>query len=360
MEGVIHMDTIDLRSDTITVPTPEMRLAMANADVGDDVYGEDPTVNQLQADAAAMFGKEAGLFVTSGTMGNLTSVLAHCQRGDEMILSKDAHIFRYEVGGAAMYGGVQPNTLPIDRDGMMDLAQIRKAIRGDNVHYPITRLICLENTAGVSGAPLTKAYTDAVAAIAQEHGLKVHIDGARIFNAAAALNIDVKDLTAGADSVSICLSKGLCAPVGSVIVGSKAFIKRAHHIRKSLGGGMRQAGIIAAAGLIALHDMSQRLQEDHSNARALAEGLAAHPHIDIDLDMVRTNMIFFRVKPDAPISAEALSERLKVEYGILITPYPGEHGLLRAVTHYWFKREDVDRVLEAVRMVLAPAFSAAD
>lgn len=354
------MDKIDLRSDTVTQPTPEMRVAMANADVGDDVYGEDPTVNQLQADAAAMFGKEAGLFVASGTMGNLTSVLAHCQRGDEMILSKDAHIFRYEVGSAAAYGGVQPNTLPIDRDGRMDIGHIRKAIRGNNVHYPITRLICLENTAGVSGAPLTKEYTDEVAALAHDHGLKLHIDGARIFNAAAALKIDVKDLTAGADSVSICLSKGLCAPVGSVIVGSKAFIQRAHHIRKSLGGGMRQAGILAAAGLIALHDMSQRLHEDHVNARALAEGLAALPYIDIDLDLARTNMVFFRVKPDAPLSAETLSDQLRDEFNIFITPYPGDPGLLRAVTHFWFKRQHVELVLNAIRALMATEYMAAD
>lgn len=354
------MDMIDLRSDTVTKPTPEMRAAMANADVGDDVYGEDPTVNQLQADAAAMFGKEAGLFVASGTMGNLASVLAHCQRGDEMILSKDAHIFRYEAGGAAAFGGVQPNTLPVDRDGQMDLHAVRKAIRGDNVHYPITRLICLENTAGVSGAPLSKAYTDAIADLAHEHGLKLHIDGARIFNAAAALGVTVRDLTAGADSVSVCLSKGLCAPVGSVIVGSKDFIKRAHHMRKRLGGGMRQAGILAAAGLIALHDMSRRLHEDHANARALAEGLAALPYIDLDVDSVRTNLIFLRIKADAPVSAETLSARLAAEHHILITPYPGDAGLLRAVTHYWFKREHVDRVLDAVRMVMSPAYSAAD
>jgi threonine aldolase len=344
----------------VTQPTPEMRAAMAKAEVGDDVYGEDPTVNQLQADAAAMFGKEAGLFVVSGTMGNLTSVLAHCQRGDEMILSKDAHIFRYEVGSAAAYGGVQPHTLPTDRDGMMDMAQIQRAIRSGNVHYPVTRLVCLENTVGASGAALTKAYTDAVAALAHENGLKLHIDGARIFNAAAVLNMDVKDLTANADSVSICLSKGLCAPVGSVIVGSQAFIRRAHHIRKSLGGGMRQAGILAAAGLIALHDMSRRVHEDHANARALAEGLAALPLIDLDLDLVRTNILFFRVKPDAPLSAETLSDRLRDEYNILITPYPGDPGLLRAVTHYWFKREHVAYVLDAVRAVLSPAYTAAD
>jgi len=349
------MNMIDLRSDTVTQPTPEMRAAMANAPVGDDVYGEDPTVNQLQADAAALFGKEAGLFVASGSMGNLTSVLAHTRRGDEIIIGKKSHIFLYEAGSAAMYGGVQPSTLPYVRDGMMDIDQIRHAIRPDDEHDPITRLIAIENTAGVSGAPLSVEYTQQVAAVARENGLKLHIDGARIFNAAAALNVSVKELTMGADSVTFCLSKGLCAPVGSVIVGSKDFIKQAHRVRKSLGGGMRQAGILAAAGLIALHEMSKRLHEDHVNARRLAEGLAALPCVDLDLEQVKTNMIFFRLRPDAPMSADAFSERMKTEYNILIMPYPGETGLLRAVTHYWIKPDDVERVIEAARAVLLPA-----
>ncbi len=353
------MDMIDLRSDTVSHPTPEMREAMANAVVGDDVYDEDPTVNQLQADAAAMFGKEAGLFVVSGTMGNLASVLAHCQRGDEMILSRFSHIFLYEQGSSAAYGGVQPSTLPINGDGMMDIDQIRRAIRGDNPHYPITRLICLENTAGISGAPLTVEYTDQAAALARDRGLKLHIDGARIFNASTALNVDVKTLTAGADSVSICLSKGLCAPVGSIIVGSKEFIARAYRVRKSLGGGMRQAGILAAAGLIALHKMSKRLHEDHATARQLAEGLAALPHITLDVESVRSNMIYFTLLPTSPITPAELSARLR-DYGILLNSYISEEGLFRAVTHYWITPEYVERVLDAARAVLSPAYSAAD
>lgn len=348
------MKVIDLRSDTVTQPTPAMREAMANAPVGDDVYGEDPTVNELQAAAAEMFGKEAALFVVSGTMGNLASVLTHCGRGDEMILGKQSHIFRYEVGGAAAYGGVQPNTLTVQRDGTMDLDELRDAIRTDNAHFPTTRLICLENThGGASGAPVPKTYISQVAYIAREHHLKLHIDGARIFNAAAALNTSVRDLTADADTVSVCLSKGLCAPVGSVIVGSREFIKRAHRIRKSLGGGMRQAGILAAAGLIALREMSTRLGEDHANARLLAEGLARLPYVTVDLEMVRSNMLFFALTPDTPISPERLMARLQAEHNIIIRPYSLDERSFRLVTHYWFKREDVAVVLDAMHVLLA-------
>lgn len=350
------MNVIDLRSDTVTVPTPAMREAMANAAVGDDVYGEDPTINELEATAAEMFGKEAGLFVVSGTMGNLTSVLTHCQRGDEFILGKQSHIFRYEAGSAAMYGGLQPNTLEVQPDGTLILEQIRGAIRWDNPHEPVTRLICLENThGGASGAPVPLAYIEQVAEIAREHNLKLHIDGARIFNAATALNTDVKTLTAPADSVSVCLSKGLCAPVGSVIVGSKDFIKRAHRIRKSLGGGMRQAGILAAAGLISLREMSTRLAEDHTNARLLAEGLAATPYIAVKLEQVHTNMFFFTLKPDAPITVSDLIARLQAEHNIIIRPYNAERGEFRVVTHYWIKRQDVYTVLNAVRSLLGVA-----
>lgn len=350
------MQTIDLRSDTVSQPTPEMREAMANAPVGDDVYGEDPTINQLQEEAAAMFGKEAALFVASGTMGNLVSVLTHCGRGDEMILGKQSHIFQYEVGSAAAYGGVHPNTLDVRRDGTMDLDAIRRAIRVDNAHMPVTRLICLENTqGGASGAPLSVEYIKQVAQIAREHDLKLHIDGARIFNAAAALGTNVKDLTADADSISVCLSKGLCAPVGSLVIGSKDFIKRAHKIRKSFGGGMRQAGILAAAGLIAIHKMSQRLHEDHANARLLAEGLARLPHVEIDLEMVRSNMVFFSLTPDAPVDVETLARRLKSDYNILMRPYSVADRSFRAVTHYWIKREHIEQVLEAIETLLTSA-----
>jgi len=244
------MDRIDLRSDTVTWPTPEMRQAMAEALVGDDVYGEDPTVNALQEAAARRLGKEAGLFVASGTMGNLVAVLAHCGRGDEVILGDKAHTFIYEAGGMAALGGVHPHTVPVQADGTLPLEAIEAAIRPNNVHMPVTRLIALENTQGtVGGIPISKAYTDEVGRLARAHGLALHIDGARIFNAATALNENVADLVAAADSVTFCLSKGLCAPVGSVLVGSRAFIARAHRVRKQLGGGMRQVGILAAAGL---------------------------------------------------------------------------------------------------------------
>lgn len=347
------MNVIDLRSDTVTHPTPAMREAMLNAPLGDDVYGEDPTVNALERIAAEMFGKEAGLFVVSGTMGNLTSVLAHCGRGEEMILGKESHIFKYEVGSAAAYGGIQPNTLPVLSDGTMDLDLIRHTVRGVNLHFPTTRLICLENShGGACGAPVSKGYISQVAEIAREHNLKIHMDGARIFNAATALGTSARDLCEDADSVSICLSKGLCAPVGSVVVGSQEFINRARRIRKSLGGGMRQAGILAAAGIIALEEMSQRLQEDHDNARALAEGLSAIPFVSVDLDQVKTNMIFFALTPDAPMTVEVLAARLQAEYNIIIRPYSVDDRNFRLVTHYWFRPEHVEVVLNAVRTVL--------
>jgi threonine aldolase len=351
------MNTIDLRSDTVTIPTPEMREAMATAVVGDDVYGEDPTINELQATAAEMLGKEAGLFVVSGTMGNLTSVLTHCGRGDEMILGKQAHIFRYEVASAAAYGGVQPNTLQVLPDGTMDLDEIRAAIRGENPHFPTTRLICLENThGGANGAPVPASYVAQVADIARANNIRLHIDGARLFNAATALNISAKELVEHADSVSICLSKGLCAPVGSVIVGSKEFIRRAHRVRKSLGGGMRQGGILAAAGLISLRQMTQRLHEDHANARLLAEGLVRLPFIDIDLERVKTNMIFFALKPDAPLSVEQLSAQLQAKYNILMRPYSVQERSVRVVTHYWIRQEHVNAILKAMSELLVPAY----
>ena len=340
------MDRIDLRSDTVTWPTPEMRQAMAEAAVGDDVFGEDPTVNALQDAAARRLGKEAGLFVASGTMGNLVAVLAHCGRGDEVILGDKAHTFVYEAGGIAALGGVHPHTVPVQPDGTLPLEAIEAAIRPDNVHMPVTRLIALENTQGtVGGIPISKAYTDAVGGLARAHGLALHIDGARIFNAATALNVDVADLVAAADSVTFCLSKGLCAPVGSVLVGSREFIARAHRVRKQLGGGMRQAGTLAAAGLIALDKMTLRLAEDHTNARRLAEGLAALPQIEIALDRVQTNMVFFSLRPEVPLSAPELAERLK-RHNVWIMDM-GERGF-RAVTHYWIRPQDVDHALSAI------------
>jgi len=340
------MDRIDLRSDTVTWPTPEMRQAMAEALVGDDVYGEDPTVNALQEAAARRLGKEAGLFVASGTMGNLVAVLAHCGRGDEVILGDKAHTFIYEAGGMAALGGVHPHTVPVQADGTLPLEAIEAAIRPNNVHMPVTRLIALENTQGtVGGIPISKAYTDEVGRLARAHGLALHIDGARIFNAATALNENVADLVAAADSVTFCLSKGLCAPVGSVLVGSRAFIARAHRVRKQLGGGMRQVGILAAAGLIALDKMTLRLAEDHANARRLAEGLAALPQIEIALDRVQTNMVFFALRPEVPLSAPELAERLK-RHNVWIMDMDARR--FRAVTHYWIRPQDVDRALSAI------------
>ncbi len=344
------MDFVDLRSDTVTWPTPDMREAMAHAAVGDDVFGDDPTVNRLQEESARRLGKEAGLFVASGTMGNLVGVLAHCGRGDEVILGDKAHTFVYEAGGISALGGVQPHTVPVQPDGTLPLDGVRAAIRGDNIHFPRTRLIALENTQGtVGGIPVPKDYIDAVGAMAREHGVALHIDGARIFNAATALECDVADLVAAADSVTFCLSKGLCAPVGSVLVGSSEYIERARRIRKLVGGGMRQVGVLAAAGLIALEKMTLRLGEDHENARLLAEGLADMPHCDVDLDRVRTNMVFFALREAARITAPDLAERLRKQ-GILMMAM-GERSF-RAVTHYWIRHDDVIHVLMTLQKEL--------
>jgi threonine aldolase len=347
------MNTIDLRSDTVSWPTPEMREAMANAPVGDDVYDEDPTLNQLQQDAADMLGKEAGLFVTSGTQGNIVAALTHCGRGDEMILAREAHMFRYEQGASSGLGGIQPNILDIQPDGTLKLDAIQRAIRSDDQHFPRTKLICLENTQGtIGGIPVTAEYTAQVGEIARANNLKLHIDGARIFNAATALNTSVKDLVAPADSVSFCLSKGLCAPVGSILVGSKEFIQRAHRTRKMLGGGMRQAGILAAAGLIALHKMTTRLQEDHDNACRLAEGIAQMPYVKVDVSRVRTNMFFFDLAEDAPLTITELRARLKDEYNVLMGGYAGMPNRIRLVTHYWITPEKVETALTGLRNIL--------
>jgi threonine aldolase len=348
------MDTIDLRSDTVTVPTPKMREAMANAVVGDDVYGEDPTVNRLEAESAEMLGKEAGLFVTSGTQGNLAAVLAHCGRGDEIILGDKAHTFVYEAGGIAVLGAVHPHPVKVHLDGTMALEDIRRAVRGDNVHFPRTRLISLENTQGtVGGMPLSVEYTNQVAEIAREHHLKLHIDGARIFNAAAAMKVPARELVEQADSMTFCLSKGLCAPAGSVLVGSKAFIDEARRARKMLGGGMRQAGILAAAGLIAIHEMVDRLNEDHTHACLLGEGLATIPHMKVELDRVKTNFVFFDLLETSSLSPEQLMERLQKDYNIIIRPYPGFKRTFRLVTHYWIDRQRVQQVIDAMRSRLA-------
>ncbi len=343
------MNIVDLRSDTVTKPTPAMWAAMANANVGDVVYGEDPTVNKLEAMAAERMGKEAALFVVSGTMGNLAALLAHCRRGDEAIIGDKSHTFLYEQGGMAALGGIMPHTVPNQMEGTLCLSDVRDAIRGDDDHFPRTRLICLENTHNVcNGTPLTPWYMERTAEVAREHGLKIHVDGARIFNAAAALGVDARDLVKDADSVTFCLSKGLCAPVGSVLCGSRAFIQEARRARKVLGGGMRQAGVIAAAGVVALEQMTERLVEDHARAKRLAAGLADMPGVMVE--PVFTNILYFSLAPQVTLTTDEVAARLR-EYGILINPRSGR--TFRAVTHYWIDDEGIERTLKALREILS-------
>jgi len=344
------MGYIDLRSDTVTKPTPEMREAMAKAEVGDDVYGDDPTVNRLQEMAAEMTGHEAGLFVASGTMGNLSAVLAHCQRGDEVILGKEAHTYRYEAGGISVLGGVHSCQLPNQPDGSIALKDIEGAIRADDPHQPITRLIALENTHNRCGGTVQSVeYTRQVAEFAHSRGLKVHLDGARVFNAATALGMDVKELTAPVDSVTFCLSKGLSAPVGSVLCGSREFIQKAHRARKLLGGGMRQVGVLAAAGIVALEKMVPRLGEDHIRARTLAEGLSEIQGLILDAGTPATNMIFMNLSDEVDLSASDVAEKL-MEHGVLA----GVAGTrrFRLVTHCWIGDDDVNQVIDAFMAVV--------
>ncbi len=340
------MEFIDLRSDTVTRPTPAMRQAMAQAEVGDDVYGEDPTVNRLQAMAAEILGKEAGLFVASGTMGNLVAILAHCQRGDEAILGTLAHTFLYEAGGISALGGVHSCQIPNQPDGTLALQDIQAAIRSEDAHVPITRLVALENTHNrCGGVALSLEYTRAVGELAHQHGLVLHLDGARLFNAAVALNVSAKALAEPADSVTFCLSKALCAPVGSVVCGSQDFIRRAHRVRKQLGGGMRQAGVLAAAGIVALETMVERLAEDHARAKKLAQGLAKIPGLALDPGTPHTNMIFMNLAQETePLTAQHVAQRLK-ERGVLV----GVSGKrrFRLVTHYWIDDQAVEQALAA-------------
>ncbi len=347
------MNVIDLRSDTVSHPTSEMREAMANAVVGDDVYGDDPTVNQLEATAAKMLGKEAAVFVTSGTQGNLCALLAHCPRGSEIIIGDTSHIFRYEQGGMAQFGGLIPHTVPVQADGTLKLEDIEGAIRDNgNEHYPVTRLVALENTHNVSGGvPISTEYINQVADLAHRHGLVLHIDGARIFNATAAYNIDIKDMLENVDSVTFCLSKGLCAPAGSILAGSADFIKRARRARKALGGGMRQAGILAAAGLIALETMSKRLHEDHENAQLLAEGLSEIPSVTVKSQ--HTNFVFMTIEDNAKVSPEELIQRLRDEHNILMSGYQSKNNHVRLVTHYWIDRQAVETFTSAIRAILS-------
>ncbi len=344
------MDFIDLRSDTVTKPTPAMRQAMAQAEVGDDVYGEDPTVNLLQEKAAIMLGKEAALFVASGTMGNLASILAHCGRGDEVILGHAAHTFLYEAGGISALGGIHSCQIPNQADGTLALEDIRRAIRSDDPHEPVTRLITLENTQNrCGGVALTVEYTRSVGELARQNGLSLHIDGARIFNAAVALGVPAAELAAPVDSITFCLSKGLCAPVGSLICGSREFIHHAHRIRKQLGGGMRQAGILAAAGLVALESMVDRLAEDHARARCLAEGLSAIPGLVLDPGTPFTNMVFLSLEDEFPLDAQEIASHLA---GRGVRVGATDTRRFRLVTHYWIDDEAVDKAIRAFRQVM--------
>lgn len=344
------MRIVDLRSDTVTWPTDAMRQAMAVAHVGDDVYGEDPTVNRLQEMGAAMMGKEAGLFVASGTMGNLVAMLAHCGRGEEVILGNKAHTFLYEAGGISALGGLHSCQLINQPDGTLLLDDIRAAIRPDESHHPVSRLVSLENTHNrCGGVSLSAEYTRSVGELAKEHGLLLHLDGARIFNAAADQGVPGRILAEPADSVTFCLSKGLCAPVGSVLCGSKAFIQRAHRIRKQLGGGMRQAGILAAAGIVALETMVDRLAEDHARAKKLAEGLASLPGLDLEPGTPHTNMIFCGLAEHIQLDTREFLLRL-AEYGVRV----GVAGKrrFRLVVHYWIDDAGVEQTLHALQEVL--------
>jgi len=332
------MKKIDLRSDTVTLPTPAMRQAMATAELGDDVYGEDPTVNRLEALAAETLGKEAALFVSSGTQGNLLGVMSHCGRGDEYIVGQTAHCYRFEAGGAAVLGSVQPQPIDFEADGSLDLAKVKAAIKPDDSHFARTRLLCLENTQAGKVLPLD--YLARANALAKAHGLAMHLDGARVFNAAVKLGVDVRQITQHFDTVSFCLSKGLAAPVGSVLCGPAAVIKTARRLRKIVGGAMRQSGVLAAAGIISLTEMVERLGDDHENARRLAEGLADIPGFGVDLKTVQTNMVFF-----------TLAEPLVGKFG----PFMAERGIIigdsprpiRAVTHYGIEADDIAYVVEA-------------
>jgi threonine aldolase len=358
------MTAIDLRSDTVTQPSEAMREAIARAEVGDDVFGDDPSVNRLQAASAERFGADAALFFPSGTQANLAAVLAHCARGEECIVGQQAHTYRNEAGGMAVLGSVQPQAIANQPDGSLDLDEVEAAIKPDDPHYAITRLLALENT--IDGKVLSLEYMRAAIDLAHRHGLAIHLDGARVFNASVKLGLPVAKLCDGFDTVSVCLSKGLGAPVGTVLVGRSDVIGRARRIRKLLGGGMRQAGVLAAAGLVALGTgpdgeggMIRRLAEDHANARRLADGLASLDGVRspggiaqpdelgerLDPANIATNFVLFRVDRDRAAFLAALEAR-----DVWLVPYA--NGQIRAVTHYGITAEDIDDVVATVAEVL--------
>jgi threonine aldolase len=341
------MKFIDLRSDTVTLPTEEMLEAIRHAELGDDVYGEDPTVNRLEEMAAARMGKEAALLVTSGTQANLVSSMSNAQRGELVILESESHMNWYEVGGISSIAGLMPWPLK-SQYGALDPRDVEAAIRPENIHFPDPALVCVENTHNRHGGTVTTpAQLESIREVADSHGLRLYMDGARIFNAAIALKVDVKELTKHVDNLMFCLSKGLCCPVGSVIVGSREFIRKARKVRKVLGGGMRQAGIIAAAGIVALEKMIDRLEDDHTNAKRLAEGISKVEGIKVDLARAQTNMVFLDTS-DLKTADEAIASKLRAE-GILASTL--SKNRFRLVTHLGIEKEHVEKTIEVFAQI---------
>ncbi len=339
---------VDLRSDTVTLPTEEMLEAIRSAELGDDVFREDPTVNRLGEMAARKMGKESALLVTSGTQGNLVSILSHTKRGDEVILEADSHTYNFETGGLSAIGGLIAKPIR-GRMGVLDPRDVEKAINPKDIHRAETTLVCIENTHNLAGGTvISPSQIEAVWKVAKKHTLAVHMDGARIFNAAIALNIDVKELTRHVDSVMFCLSKGLSCPIGSLVAGRREFIEKARKWRKMLGGGMRQAGIIAAPGIIALEKMIDRLRDDHNNARILAEKLAKTEQISIDLETVQTNIVIFDVSNLGVTSAEFV--RKLGEHGVKSLPM--NETSIRMVTHRGIEREDIEYTIDSIDKVV--------
>ena len=342
----MQMKTIDLRTDTVTHPTPEMRKAMADAEVGDDVFRDDPTTNRLEQKAAELMGKEASLFVSSGTQGNLVALLSHVQRGGEVILGDKSHIYLNEAGGASALGGISYNVVNNDARGMIHPEQIVEAVKTVDVHHARSSLVALENTHNdCGGVSLSTSDTDSIGLIAHQNKMPLHIDGARIFNASMALETSVSELVSAADSITFCLSKGLSCPIGSILCGSKDFIEEARHWRKMLGSGMRQVGIIAAAGIVALDSMIERLAEDHENARRLAYGLADIPGITIQPDLVQTNLVFFNIDDVDPVRLKGRINSSGLLGGNVIRRW-------RFVTHYGITEQDIDQTVHIVSQAM--------